>query len=148
MGDHLPARLEGLVLKRVDQPYVAERIWWKYRARWPVDLVILGAAGTLVAPSALLVGVFDPDRGLVPVGASVRLRRTVAREIGRVPVPTGRARRRRLATLPGTGEPVLVQPMVPVVGEFLVDGAIEEVRLRHPARFLRRATSAGCRRAH
>ena len=137
MSDYLPAHLEGLVLKRVDQPYVAERIWWKYRVRWPVDLVILGVTGPMAAPSALLLGAVESGRGLVPVGASTRLRRAEAREIGRVLVPTGRARPRRLACLPGAGEPVLVRPVVPVAAEFLVDGAIESGQLRHPARFLR-----------
>ncbi len=137
MSDYLPASLEGLVLERVDQPYLAERIWWKYRVRWPVDLVILGVAGPVAAPRALLLGAVEPGRGLVPVGASTRLRRPVAREVGRVMVPTGRARPRRLAGLPGTNEPVLVQPVVPVVAEFLVDGAIEGGHLRHPARFVR-----------
>src|SRR6185369_2850939 len=63
MSDYLPAHLEGLVLKRVDQPYVAERIWWKYRVRWPVDLVILGVTGPMAAPSALLLGAVESGRG-------------------------------------------------------------------------------------
>lgn len=42
MENYLRAGLEGLVLKRTDQLYVAGRIWWKYRARWPVDFMILG----------------------------------------------------------------------------------------------------------
>ncbi|ONH62344.1 hypothetical protein CcI49_02905 [Frankia sp. CcI49] len=137
MDDYLPAGLEGLVIKRPDQPYVAERIWWKYRVRWPVDLVILGVTGATSSPSALLLGAVVPDRGLVPVGASVRLTRAAAREVGRAIVPAGQRRLRRLATFPGSSDPVLVQPVAPVVAEFLVDVAIEGGRLRHPARFSR-----------
>lgn len=99
--------------------------------------MILGVTGATSSPRALLLGAVEPDRGLVPVGASVRLGKVASREVGRVMIPAGRGRLRGLATFPSSGDPVLVQPVVPAVAEFLVDVALERGRLRHPARFSR-----------
>jgi len=140
MSDYLPSGLEGLVAKRLDQAYrpKPEKIWWKYRARWPADLVILGVTGPPAAPAALLLGATDPATGhLVALGASARLTRAAARQLGQDLRTAGVPRLRYLPALPGTTEPVLVQPVEPIVAEFHIDAAIDHGRLRHPARFHR-----------
>lgn len=139
MHEYTAGGLEGLLIKRSDQSYpTGRRSWWKYRVRTPLDLVVLAVSGDVRTPDALLLGAFDPAAGrLVAAGASTRLTRATAREVGRHLAPTGRTARRRLGGLPGTSEATLVRFVEPVVAEVDADITLDQGKLRHLARLLR-----------
>jgi ATP-dependent DNA ligase len=143
-GSVSSAGIEGVVAKRLDQPYrPGVRGWQKLRSRLTAEAVVGGVIGPLDAPRVLLLGRLDRDGHLRLVGRTTEL------------PPAGRnavAARLRLHTgsghpwpnpLPSTrwgqpGAPTAYTPVRPdVVVELTVDTAVEHHRWRHPAHFVR-----------
>jgi ATP-dependent DNA ligase len=63
MRNHADAGIEGVVAKRVEQPYrCGRRGWRKIRSRTTAEAVVGGVLGDLNAPEVLLLGLPD-DRG-------------------------------------------------------------------------------------
>ncbi|MDG4861269.1 ATP-dependent DNA ligase [Streptomyces sp. T-3] len=86
----LPASgIEGLVIKRVDQPYPSgRRSWLKLRHSDTRDAVVVGFTGSRARPQALVVVVAGDDAPVLssPLGAGVR-----AEAVARLPEPDGEA---------------------------------------------------------
>jgi len=139
LAEQTVAGLEGVVVKRADQPYLpGVRGWWKVRAHHTADLIVVGVTGPLRRPIALHLAATDTHTGrLITVGSSSTLNRAARTALAAALVATGPARHRYLSGMPETAEPVLVRPVEPVIAEFLIDTAIDTAYLRHPARFVR-----------
>src|SRR3954447_8649182 len=74
--------VEGLVLKRVDEPYVAGvRRWSKLRSRDTAVVLVGAVTGTLARPNRLILAVSDPDRGLIVAGGTSALSDAQAAEV-------------------------------------------------------------------
>jgi ATP-dependent DNA ligase len=138
------AGIEGVVAKRIDQPYrPGVRGWQKLRSRLTAEAVVGGVIGPIDAPRVLLLGRLDRDGHLHLVGRTTELtpanRRTVA---GRLRPHTGSGHPWP-NPLPSTrwgrpGPPTAYTPVRPtVVVELIVDTAVEHHRWRHPAHFVR-----------
>jgi ATP-dependent DNA ligase len=144
--------IEGVVAKRLDQPYrVGRGGWQKLRARITTEAIIGGVTGWITAPQTVLVGQYDHRGRLRYTGRSTPLTDTQRAEIA--PLLHRPVSQRRGATvthpwpqpLPtswtGTWETrtptryVQVEP--DVVAELLVDTAFEHGRYRHPVQHIR-----------
>ena len=103
--DYRAVGIEGLVAKKLDDPYrPGQRDWQKLRHRDTVDMVIIGLIGNPAAPTGVVLG--SPTNAARPAALSLPLQRTLS-ERGR----HGRAARggradvaRLRATRPATGD--------------------------------------------
>jgi ATP-dependent DNA ligase len=136
------AGIEGVVFKRLDQPYLpGVRGWRKYRVRDTTEAVIAGITGTLEQPRSLLLGRYDAAGRLHYIGSSAGLTAAAARLLAGVLTTAGEQhpwRGQVLATRWGraTGEVTLVRPdLVAEVGADVSTDASS--RWRHPVRFHR-----------
>lgn len=134
--------IEGLVLKRHQQPYLpGERAWEKVRARASDEGIVGGVTGTLRAPSQLLLGRYDTSGGLRLVARTTPLARPARRELAPLLEPADQSHPWhgvRFSAGWGSREDLDYQPVQPrVVAEFLADTAVDAGRYRHPVRFLR-----------
>ena len=134
--------IEGVVFKRLDQPYVpGTRGWRKYRARDTAEAVIAAITGTLQQPRSLLFGRFDTRGRLHYVGSSTGLSAAAARSLAGLLTVSGEQhpwQGQVLATRWGraTREVTLVEP--DLVAEVSADVSLDAGgRWRHPVRFHR-----------
>jgi ATP-dependent DNA ligase len=113
--------IEGVVAKKVDSRYRAGRTgdWVKVRQKVVVDAVVVGVAGPLTRPEALLLARPDADGRLLPVGLSLPLPPAFRDEAARHVTPTGEPRRRLPTTVLGQegSEYVPVHPTLVVEAE-------------------------------
>jgi ATP-dependent DNA ligase len=95
--------IEGVVAKKADAPYRAGRTgdWVKIRQKVVVDAVVVGVAGPLSRPEALLLARPDAQGALLPVGLSLPLSPTLRDEAAGQVTPTGEPRRRLPTTVLG-----------------------------------------------
>ena len=143
--DYAAARVgvEGLVLKRVDEPYVAARRWRKYRTRDSLELLVGAVTGSLRRPERLILGYVDEAGALVVAGGTSALSDAQAGEVAALlRAPTASHPWPEVLPSGGTGvwgrEPVSVTLVDPVlVVEVLADTSTQGSHLRHVARFLR-----------
>jgi ATP-dependent DNA ligase len=141
--NHSDAGIEGVVAKRLDQPYRAGgRMWWKVRTRFTAEAVVGGVLGTLARPEAL-VGRPDRRGQLRVAGRTSALSRAARDDIAAVLAAAG-AEHPWPPTIPSSrfgqrpGEPVTYVQVAPTtVVELDVDTAFEDHRWRHPPTFIR-----------
>lgn len=132
--------LEGLCLKRLNEPYVGgARLWRKYKVRVTTEAVIGAITGSLDAPRTVLLGRYDAAGRLQYIGHSTTLSRHVGRALADVLAPSvGVHPWQGWAFSAGWGtqrtlDVVLVEPEA--VMEVAVDVARDGAgRWRHPAR--------------
>jgi ATP-dependent DNA ligase len=138
--------VEGLILKRVDEPYAAGvRRWSKLRHRDSAEVLVGAVTGTLQRPTRLILALPDPDTpgGLLVAGGTSTLTDAQAAEVAaflRPPtephpwptvLPAGRS------GIWG-GEPIQVTLVDPtLVVEVLADTAQAHGHWRHVVRYLR-----------
>lgn len=137
-----PVGIEGVVFKRLDQPYLpGARGWRKYRVRDTTEAVIAAVTGTLEQPRSLLFGRYDTGGLLHYVGSSTGLTIAAARSLATVLTASDEQhpwRGQVLATRWGraTREVTLVRP--DLVAEVSADVSPDAAgRWRHPVRFHR-----------
>jgi ATP-dependent DNA ligase len=138
--------VEGLILKRVDEPYLGDlRRWSKLRHRDSAEVLVGAITGTLRRPNRLILAIPDPDAPgeLIVAGGTSTLTDTQAAEVAalvRSPtephpwptvLPAGRS---------GVwgGEPTEITLVDPtLVVEVLADTAQTHGHCRHVVRYLR-----------
>lgn len=134
--------VEDLVIKGRSQRYLpSARGWFKIRRRHTTEAVIGGITGTLARPQILVLGRYDEDGRLRPVGRTVLLRPDAARQVAEHLHPasldhpwTGA----RFSSAWGSRDPLDVTLVVPEqVSEVDADTAIDRGAWRHPMRFAR-----------
>ncbi|MFD8154431.1 hypothetical protein ACFV28_27280 [Streptomyces sp. NPDC059720] len=64
------AGVEGLVFKRLDEPYPPVRSWRKYKVRVTTEAIVGAVTGTLAAPRTVLLGRYDRAGRLQYTGRS------------------------------------------------------------------------------
>jgi len=140
-----PTGIEGVVAKRVDQPYrPGVRGWQKLRSRLTAEAVVGGVIGRVAAPQVLLLGRPDYTGRLHVAGRTTDLSPATQATLAAVlRAPTGSGHPWPV-TLPrarwghGPAEPLSYTRVHPeVVVELVVDPAADGPRWRHPARFIR-----------
>ncbi len=111
----------------------------KLKARETLDLVCTAVAGDPAEPTLLLLSAPVGDGNLHAAGATGRLSRMAAREIGRLLEPTGETERRYPGGPPGvsSARPLDAALVKPLIVEVSADVATDGGVLRHPARLLR-----------
>ena len=113
--------IEGVVAKKVDSRYRAGSTgdWVKVRHKIVVDAVVIGVAGPLTRPEALLLARPDTEGVLLPIGLSLPLPPTFRDEAAHLVTPTGEPRRRLPTTVLGHegSEYVPVHPTLVVEAE-------------------------------
>jgi ATP-dependent DNA ligase len=141
---HTTSGIEGVVAKRLDQPYrPGMRGWQKLRTRLTAEAVIGGVIGPLDAPSVLLVGRYDHHGRLQLAGRTTELGPTASAAVATVLRPHTGPGHPWPEVLPSTrwgrpGPPTAYTQIRPtVVVELIVDTAVEQHRWRHPGRFVR-----------
>jgi ATP-dependent DNA ligase len=141
---HTSSGIEGVVAKRVDQPYrPGVRAWQKLRTRVTGEAVIGGVIGPLHPPRVLLLGRPDAHGALQLAGRTTELTPTAAAAVAAVLDPHPGPGHPWPEVLPSTrwgrpGPPTVYTRVDPtVVVELVVDTAVEAHRWRHPARFVR-----------
>ncbi|MFP1629894.1 ATP-dependent DNA ligase [Streptomyces sp. 5K101] len=134
--------VEGVVIKGLRQRYVpGARAWFKVRRRETTEAVIGAVTGSLARPQLLVLGRYDTDHRLRPVGRTTPLRPDAARQLADHLTTSGPGH-------PWTGvqfsvtwgsrevlDPILVLPIV--VAEVSADTAIDRGAWRHPLRYVR-----------
>lgn len=142
---HLDAGIEGVVAKRLSQPYRPRSTWRKVRGYASTEAVVGGVLGPVSAPVALVLGRPDRQGQLRVVGRTTPIPRHMRVELGTRLRPA-RAAHPWPAVLPparyGNSAPVEYDRVEPrVVVELAVDAAIDLVRerpvWRHPAKLRR-----------
>jgi ATP-dependent DNA ligase len=141
---HTTSGIEGVVAKRVDQPYRSGvRGWQKMRTRLTAEAVVGGVIGPLHAPEVLLLGRPGDADQLHLVGRTTELTPTAAATVAGVLTPHIGPGHPWPEVLPSNrwgrpGPPTVYTQVRPeVVVELVVDTAVEHHRWRHPARFVR-----------
>jgi ATP-dependent DNA ligase len=138
--------VEGLVLKRVDEPYLGgQRRWFKLRHRETVEVLVGAVTGALDRPDRLILALPDPhlDGGLIVAGGTSALTPVQSSELAallRVPTsqhpwPTVLPAGRSGVWGEGPLEVTLVDPTLVV--EVLADTAHQHGHWRHVVRYLR-----------
>jgi ATP-dependent DNA ligase len=140
MLSHIHTGLEGVVAKRLDQTYrPGVRAWHKLRTRITAEAVVGGVIGPVDAPRELILGRFDDSGRLRIAGRSTPLRSAATAQLSRLLRPT--AAHPWPETLPphpyGGGRTAYNRVAPEVVIELSVDLAVDGIRWRHPARFVR-----------
>lgn len=136
------AGIEGVVFKRLDQPYLPGfRGWRKFRVRDTTEAVIAAITGTLQQPRSLLLGLYDARGRLHYVGSSTGLTAAAARSLAGALTAAdqqhpwrGQVLARRWGR--ATAAVTLVRP--DLVAEVGADVSMDSSgRWRHPVRFHR-----------
>ena len=124
--------VEGVVAKKVHGSYRAGRTgdWVKIRQKVVVDAVVVGVAGPLARPEALLLARPDAEGALLPIGLSLPLSPAFRDEAARHVTPTGEPRRRLPTTVLGH-EGSEYQPVHPTL---LVEAEAEATVMTFTAR--------------
>ncbi|MEW2258267.1 ATP-dependent DNA ligase [Streptomyces sp. NPDC047869] len=136
-------RIEGVVLKRLNDPYrPSVRGWRKYKTRETTEAIVGAVTGPPTAPGTLLLGRYDISGRFQYVGRTTTLARTVAGSAAALLTPATSGHPWAgwtFATGWGSRQPLdanLVNP--DLVVEVGVDTARDAAgRWRHPARFHR-----------
>ena len=144
LSGHGAAGIEGVVAKRLDQPYrPGVRGWQKLRSRLTAEAVVGGVIGPIDAPRVLLLGRLDRDGHLHLVGRTTELTPAGRDAVAALLRPHTGSGHPWPNPLPSTrwgrpGAPTAYTPVRPeVVVELTVDTAVEHHRWRHPAHFVR-----------
>lgn len=95
--------IEGVVAKKINSRYRVGRTgdWVKVRQKVVVDAVVVGVAGPLTRPEALLLARPDHDGVLLLIGLSLPLSPGFRDEAARHVTPTGEPRRQLPTTVLG-----------------------------------------------
>ncbi|MCX4673615.1 ATP-dependent DNA ligase [Streptomyces sp. NBC_01381] len=135
--------MEGLVFKRLAEPYLpGRRGWRKYRSRQSTEAVIGAVSGSLAAPATVLLGRLDRAGQLQFAGRTTVLPRPLAQTLAGQLTParhghpwTGWS----FSAGWGTNKKLTVQLVDPLlVAEIAADVSLDTVgRWRHPVRLLR-----------
>jgi ATP-dependent DNA ligase len=138
MLGHAHTGIEGVVAKRLDQPYrPGRRVWQKLRTRVTAEAVVGGVTGRVEAPQDLVLGRYQQGR-LRIVGRTTALAPAVSTRVGLL---LQRHDHDWPEQLPGHrwGAPrtpyTRVRP--DLVVEVCADLALDGVRWRHPVRLVR-----------
>ncbi|TWF78219.1 ATP dependent DNA ligase-like protein [Pseudonocardia hierapolitana] len=142
---HLDAGIEGVVAKRLNQPYRPRSTWRKVRAYTSMEAIVGGVLGPISAPVALVLGRPDQRGELRVVGRTTPIPRHLRAEIGTQLRPACAAHPWPAVLRParyGDSAPVEYARVEPrVVVELVVDAAIGRVQgrpvWRHPANLRR-----------
>ncbi|MFF8610728.1 hypothetical protein ACF06X_33010 [Streptomyces sp. NPDC015346] len=114
---------------------------FKVRPRHTTEAIIGGITGALSRPQILVLGRYDEDDRLRPVGGTVPLGPDAAGQLAGHLQPAGPDLPwpgARFSSTWGSREPLDVTLVVPeVVGEVDADTAIDRGAWRHPMRFVR-----------
>ncbi|OAH15944.1 DNA ligase C1 [Streptomyces jeddahensis] len=82
--------LEGLVFKRLDDPYrPAVRGWQKHKVRETTEAIVGAVTGTLAAPRSLLLGRYDTGERLQYTGRTTSLPQTDSSALASLLAPAG-----------------------------------------------------------
>ena len=140
MLGHGATGVEGVVAKRLDQPYRAgARAWHKLRTRVTAEAVVGGVIGPADAPRELILGRFDQQGRLRIVGRSTQLPPAASAQFAALLRPAGA--HPWPETLPphpyGGGRTAYTRVKPEAVVEVSADLAFDGLRWRHPVRFLR-----------
>ncbi|WP_436840130.1 ATP-dependent DNA ligase [Streptomyces abikoensis] len=136
------AGLEGLVLKRMGQAYLAgQRGWRKLRSRSTTEAIVGGVSPSLARPQTVLLGRLDADGRLRYVGRTTALNAPQAHALAETlePAPPGHPwTGRRFTASWGSREPLAVALTAPeLVAEVSADAAVDRGKWRHPVRWVR-----------
>jgi ATP-dependent DNA ligase len=145
LTNHSAAGIEGVVAKRLDQPYrPGGRTWRKIRTRHTTEAVVGGVLGSIDRPEALIVGRYDTSGRLRVAGRTTALPRPARTELGRVLTPGAVGTHPWPVTIPSSrfgqrpSEPIdYVQVAPRTVVELDVDTSFQQDRWRHAARYVR-----------
>lgn len=139
MLGHLGTGLEGVVAKRLDQPYrPGRRGWQKLRTRITTEAVIGGVTGPVQAPQELILGRHDDTGQLRIAGRTTVLRPPTAARLGALLEKHSHGWPERLpAHSWGTPRTAYTRVRPDVVVEVCADLALDGLRWRHPVRFVR-----------
>lgn len=86
---HLDAGIEGVVAKRLNQPYRLHSSWRKVRGRTSAKAIVGGVLGPIYAPIALVLGRPDVHGRLRVVGRTGPIPRHMRTEVGALMHPAG-----------------------------------------------------------
>jgi len=136
---HTGTGLEGVVAKRLDQPYrPGRRGWQKLRTRITAEAVVGGITGPLEAPQELILGRHDDTGRLRIVGRTTPLRSPTAARLGLLLEEQAHAWPERLpAHRWGAPRTAYTRVRPNLVVEVSADLALDGLRWRHPVRFIR-----------
>ncbi|MCU1628759.1 MAG: dependent ligase [Pseudonocardia sp.] len=145
LTDHSAAGTEGVVAKRLDQPYrPGGRTWRKIRTRLTAEAVVGGVLGSIARPEALILGRYDTNGRLRVAGRTTPLPRPARTELGRILTPEAAGTHPWPVTIPSSrfgqrpSEPIdYVQVAPRTVVELEVDTSFEQDRWRHATRYVR-----------
>ena len=139
MLSHTGTGLEGVVAKRLDQPYrPGQRGWQKLRTRITAEAIVGGITGPVQTPQELILGRPDDTGRLRIAGRTTPLRAPTATRLGALLEEQAHAWPERLPAhrwgAPRTGY-TRVRP--DLVVEVSADLALDGLRWRHPVLFVR-----------
>ena len=139
MRAHTGTGLEGVVAKRLDQPYrPGRRGWQKLRTRLTAEAVVGGITGPLKVPQELILGRYDDTGRLRIVGRTTPLRPPTAARLGALLEEHAHAWPERLpAHSWGAPQTAYTRVRPNLVVEVSADLALDGLRWRHPVRFVR-----------
>ena len=136
---HTSTGLEGVVAKRLDQPYrPGARGWQKLRTRITAEAIIGGVTGPVHAPQELILGRHDKTGRLRIAGRTTALRPSTAARLGALLEEQAHAWPERLpAHSWGAPRTAYTRVRPDLIVEVSADLALDGLRWRHPARFVR-----------
>jgi ATP-dependent DNA ligase len=139
MLGHHHTGLEGVVAKRLDQPYrPGVRGWQKLRTRVTAEAIVGGVTGSLDAPHELILGRQDEHGRLRIAGRTTALRPPTSARLGTLLEEHPHAWPERLpAHSWGTARTAYTRVRPDLVVEVTADLALDGLRWRHPVRFVR-----------
>ena len=139
MLTHVNTGLEGVVAKRLDQPYrPGQRGWQKLRTRITAEAVVGGVIGPMAAPQELILGRYDQTGRLRIAGRTTGLRPPTATQLGGLLTEQIHDWPEKLpAHRWGAPRTAYTRVRPEVVVEVSADLALDGLRWRHPVRLVR-----------
>jgi ATP-dependent DNA ligase len=136
---HTGTGLEGVVAKRLDQTYrPGVRGWQKLRTRITAEAIVGGVTGPVYAPQELILGRHDKTGRLRIAGRTTALRPSTAARLGALLEQQAHAWPERLpAHRWGAPRTPYTRVRPDLIVEVSADLALDGLRWRHPARFVR-----------
>ena len=136
---HTGTGLEGVVAKRLDQPYrPGVRGWQKLRTRITAEAIVGGVTGPVHAPQELILGRPDGGGRLRIAGRTTALQPSTAGRVGALLEEQAHAWPDRLpAHRWGAPRTAYTRVRPDLIVEVSADLALDGLRWRHPARFIR-----------
>lgn len=131
--------IEGVVAKRLDQPYrPGMRGWQKHRTRITAEAIVGGITGSIDAPRELILGRHDEHGRLRIAGRTTTLQPATSTRIAAVLEEQAHAWPERLpAHSWGAPRTAYTRVRPNLVVEVSADLALDGLRWRHPVRFVR-----------